>query len=71
MPRRRPNRTRKAAAKRFKISATGKVMHYGAGKRHLNAHKSSKQKRRLSQKSAISKSHEHHIIDALPFSHRG
>lgn len=71
MPRRRPNKTRKSAIKRFKISATGKVMHHGAGKRHLNAHKSSKQKRRLSKKNAISESHKHHIVDALPFNHRG
>ena len=71
MPRRRPNRTRKAAAKRFKISATGKVMRRGAGKRHLNTGKSSKQKRRLRASQPVSKTHEHHITDALPFSHRG
>lgn len=64
-------KTKKSAKKRFKISATGKVMRYGAGKRHLNANKSSKQKRRLSRKQAISETHEHHIKNSLPFNHRG
>jgi large subunit ribosomal protein L35 len=64
-------KTKKAAAKRFKITATGKVMRYGAGKRHLLGHKSSKHKRRLSKTLAVSKTHEHHITNVLPFSHRG
>jgi len=64
-------KTKKAAAKRFKISATGKVMGYRAGKRHLLGHKSAKHKRRLSRKQALSPTHEHHIKDVLPFSHRG
>lgn len=71
MPRRKSVKTKKAAAKRFKITATGKVMHYGAGKRHLLGHKSSKNKRRLSSKSAVSETHQHHITDVMPFSHRG
>ena len=71
MPRWKSAKTKKAAAKRFKITATGKVMHYGAGKRHLNTYKSARQKRRLSSKSAVSTTHEHHILDVMPFSHRG
>jgi large subunit ribosomal protein L35 len=71
MPRWKAAKTKKSAAKRFKISATGKVMRYGAGKRHLLGHKSSKQKRRLSAKSAISETHAHHITNVLPFNHRG
>lgn len=71
MPRWKSSKTKKAAAKRFKISATGKVMRYGAGKRHLLGNKSAKQKRRLSGKKAISPTHEHHITDVMPFSHRG
>jgi ribosomal protein L35 len=46
-------------------------MRYGAGKRHLNAHKSSKHKRRLGQTKAVSETHKHHITDVMPFSHRG
>ena len=71
MPRWKSAKTRKAAAKRFKISATGKVMRYGAGKRHLLGHKPSKHKRRLSLATAVSPTHEHHITAVLPFSHRG
>jgi len=71
MPRWKSAKTKKAAAKRFKITATGKVMRYGAGKRHLNTHKSSKHKRRLGQTKAVSVTHMHHITDVMPFSHRG
>jgi large subunit ribosomal protein L35 len=71
MPRWKSAKTKKAAKKRFKISATGKVMHFGAGRRHLLGGKSSKNKRRLARKEAVSKTHEHHITDVLPFSHRG
>lgn len=71
MPRWKSMKTKKAAAKRFKITATGKVMRYGAGKRHLLGHKSSKHKRRLSKTLAVSKTHEHHLLNVLPFSHRG
>ena len=57
--------------KRFKITATGKVIRRGAGKRHLLGHKSSKQKRRMRASQAVSETHAHHITDSLPFSHRG
>ncbi len=42
-------KTRKAVAKRFKKSATGKIMHKKPGTRHLAACKTTKQKRRLRQ----------------------
>ncbi len=71
MPHWKSTKTRKAAKKRFKITATGKVMHYGAGKRHLLGSKSSKRKRKMSRKQVMSKTHMHHVTDVLPFSHRG
>jgi large subunit ribosomal protein L35 len=71
MPRWKPAKTKKAAKKRFKITATGKVMRYGAAKRHLLGHKSSKHKRRLGKRQVVSPTHEHHVTDTLPFSHRG
>lgn len=40
-------KTNKSAAKRFRISATGKVMHKKAGKRHLMSSKSGKRRRHL------------------------
>lgn len=39
-------KTRKAAAKRFKITGSGKVMHRGHGVRHKLANKSNKRIRR-------------------------
>lgn len=42
-------KTRKAVAKRFKKSSTGKVMHKKPGRRHLAGSKTRKQKRRLRQ----------------------
>ena len=71
MPRWKAAKTKKSAKKRFKITATGKVMLYGAGKRHLLGHKSSKAKRNLARKSAVSETHAHHVTDVMPFSHRG
>lgn len=40
-------KTKKAVAKRFKITGTGKVMHYGAGGGHLLSKKSRKRKKRI------------------------
>lgn len=42
-------KTRKAVAKRFKKTATGKIMHKKPGRRHLASCKTRKQKRRLRQ----------------------
>ncbi|HOV21533.1 MAG TPA: 50S ribosomal protein L35 [Candidatus Ratteibacteria bacterium] len=40
-------KTKKSVAKRFKITGTGKVMHYGAGGSHLLSNKSRKRKKRI------------------------
>ena len=42
-------KTRKAVAKRFKKTATGKILHKKPGRRHLAGSKTRKQKRRLRQ----------------------
>ena len=42
-------KTRKAVAKRFKRTATGKILNKKPGRRHLAASKTRKQKRRLCQ----------------------
>lgn len=42
-------KTHKSLAKRFKVTGTGKLMHWKAGKSHLLRRKSSKRRRRLSQ----------------------
>ena len=68
---RRPkgNRTRKAVAKRFKITANGKVLRPHAGKRHLMATKSSKRRRNLRSTSVADKTDAYRVIQNLPFSH--
>jgi large subunit ribosomal protein L35 len=71
MPRFKSMKTKKAARKRFKITATGKVTHYRAGRRHLLGHKAAKRKRFLSKEGTLSETHVHHIKNALPFDHRG
>ena len=41
------NKTRKAVAKRFKVTGTGKVLRRKQGKRHILQKKSSKRKRQV------------------------
>jgi len=47
-------RTRKTAAKRFRITATGKIMRQNTGRGHLMIKKSSSRKRRLTLESTVS-----------------
>jgi large subunit ribosomal protein L35 len=47
------NKTSKAAAKRFKITKTGKVMHGSQFGRHLRRKKSDTQKRRQQEPRAL------------------
>lgn len=60
-------KTRKAAAKRFKQTGTGKFRHSRAGGRHILTKKSAKRKRRLRQDGAISASENARIRAALPY----
>jgi large subunit ribosomal protein L35 len=68
---RRPKgiKTRKAVAKRFKITATGKVMRFRAGKRHLLATKSPKRRRSLGTMKQVDPTDAYRITQNLPFSH--
>ncbi|MBM3875145.1 MAG: 50S ribosomal protein L35 [Verrucomicrobia bacterium] len=69
MRRPRGSKTRKAVAKRFKVTGTGKVLRRHAGMRHLLQHKSSKRRRQLGKVALVSKSDMRRIIRNLPFSH--
>jgi len=40
-------KTHKGSAKRFRVSAKGKLKRAQAGKKHLNSHKTGKRKRQL------------------------
>lgn len=68
---RRPKgiKTRKAVAKRFKITGRGKVMHSCAGKRHLLAGKSPKRRRALGTSKQVDATDTYRITQNLPFSH--
>jgi len=49
-------KTKSGAKKRFKITGTGKIKHKSAFKNHILTKKETKQKRRLSNMSLVSKS---------------
>jgi large subunit ribosomal protein L35 len=68
---RRPKgiKTKKSAAKRFKITARGKVLRLSAGRRHLMQTKSAKRRRRLRGSTAVHHTDEYRIKQSLPFSH--
>ena len=59
--------TKKAVAKRFKVTAGGKVLAGQAGRRHLAGSKSRKRKRHLSKIKGIDKTDEYRIKSNLPF----
>ena len=70
---RRPKgiKTKKSVSKRFKITATGKVMRMRSGKRHLLASKKPKRRRSLGTAVVIDATDAYRITQNMPFSHRG
>ena len=63
----RTQQNKKAAAKRFKITGTGKVLRRKSSKRHLLGSKSSKRKRKLGKVALVDDSDLGRIRAALPF----
>ena len=61
-------KTRKAVAKRFKVTGTGKVLRRKQGKRHLLQKKNRKRKRNLGKVALVSKADLRNVKDSLPFS---
>ena len=49
-------KTRKSAVKRFKVTKSGKIMRYQAGKKHILEHKSRASKRAKSFMAEVDKS---------------
>ncbi len=68
---RRPKgiKTRKSAAKRFKITANGKVLRPRAGRRHLLQGKQPKRRRSLGKAHVVDKTDSYRILQSMPFSH--
>ncbi|HTA51906.1 MAG TPA: 50S ribosomal protein L35 [Candidatus Acidoferrum sp.] len=60
-------KTHRGAAKRFKLTSTGKILRWRSGKRHLLGTKKPRRMRRLLNKIQVSKADEHNIRLALPY----
>ena len=58
-------KTKSGAKKRFKITGTGKVKHKRAFKNHILTKKETKQKRRLTHASLVSKADMGNVKDML------
>ena len=59
-------RTKKSAAKRFKVTATGKIMRRNTGKGHLMMKKSGSRKRRLTLESGVASGERQKIHRMVP-----
>ncbi len=68
---RRPKgiKTKKSVAKRFKITAGGKVLRTSAGRRHLCQTKNPKRRRGLRGATSVHPTDEYRIKQNLLFSH--
>ena len=67
MRRARSVKTCKAVAKRFKITATGKVLRKKAGHRHLLSSKRPKRKRKMRKDVPVADADAHRVLESLPF----
>jgi len=66
---RRPKgiKTKKSVAKRFKITAGGKVLRTSAGRRHLMQTKNPKRRRGLRGPTSVHTTDAYRITQSLPF----
>jgi len=60
-------KTRKAAAKRFKFTKTGKIKRSRAFRRHILSKKSSKRKRKLRKSALVSKTRLKVLRKLMPY----
>lgn len=60
-------KTKKSAAKRVKVTATGKLLRRKPGLRHLASSKSSKRKRKLGKAGLVHDTMVARIKECLPF----
>ncbi|MBD2662970.1 50S ribosomal protein L35 [Richelia sinica] len=60
-------KTRKAAAKRFRATGTGKIVRRKAFKNHLLEHKSTNKKRGLSKMAIVNERDEENVRLMLPY----
>lgn len=60
-------KTRRAAAKRFKATGSGKISRRKAFKNHILEHKNSSRRRRLSQKALVNERDAENVHLMLPY----
>jgi large subunit ribosomal protein L35 len=60
-------KTHRGAAKRFKMTSTGKIMRWHSGKRHLLGTKSPRRQRKLSGKVIVNPADVPNVRLALPY----
>ena len=60
-------RTHKGTAKRFRVTATGKIMRRHAFRSHLLEHKSSKRKREYRTQHEVARVDRHTVIRLAPY----
>lgn len=60
-------KTHRGAAKRFKITASGKIMRRRAFGRHILTSKPSKRKRKLQQATTVAAADVRHVRGMLPY----
>ncbi|MBW4554563.1 MAG: 50S ribosomal protein L35 [Trichormus sp. ATA11-4-KO1] len=60
-------KTRKAAAKRFRATGSGKIVRRKAFKNHLLEHKTSSKKRNLSKTTLVNERDEENVRLMLPY----
>jgi len=60
-------KTHRGAAKRFKITSTGKIMRWHSGKRHLLGTKKPRRMRRLLNKIEVNPADAPNVRRALPY----
>jgi large subunit ribosomal protein L35 len=61
------SKTRKSVAKRFKVTARGKVLRTRASRRHLLSTKTAKRKRRLGKAARVDETDVARVKANLPF----
>ena len=61
------SKTRKAVAKRFKVTASGKVLRSQSSRRHLMSTKNAKRKRQMAKAELVHKTDIARIKANLPF----
>ena len=60
-------KTHRGAAKRFKITGTGKILRMHSGKRHLMGTKSPKRMRKLKKMTLVNKADKLKTMQMLPY----